>query len=208
MIEVFTRSRDLKLYDRMREFIPADIVCHRCTQFQEWHHADDYLLYILDNARGIAINIDEDCFITNWNMLESMAFWFDNDQLSFGGFLESHIDHRRHNWQYVMNPFFNIFSAGWNGRIKKEWAIDGEIEPFNWLFAYMGAIGDRMVFEPSNNVGLETQNEFLIHCWWSREYGNDDYHTKRIDSIYQMAVDKAKANGTYYNSQTPIVITH
>lgn len=42
-----------------------------------------------------------------------------------------------------------------------------------------------------SNVVLDHEGSpFLVHSWYSRLYGIDDFHTQRIDSLYKEATDK------------------
>ena len=61
-IQVFTRCFDDFLFNRMREFIPDSVQVIKCTQFNSFQGAADYLYYVIDNAEEYAINIDIDCF--------------------------------------------------------------------------------------------------------------------------------------------------
>lgn len=42
----------------------------------------------------------------------------------------------------------------------------------------------------SNEVLDHEGNPFLLHSWYSRLFGKDDFHTKRIKNLYKEATDK------------------
>ena len=192
-IKVFTRSRNEVLYNRMREFIPEDIECVRVTAFQEWHEADDYLLFVLSFAKdGVwCINVDEDCFLPSWDHVLHAINYMQRCGFTHAGVGEYSIGHRKHNWPWVMNPFFNIFAPEWAGKINGEWATTEAVEPFNWLFAYMNTIGHPYYFDTNTILDdITTSVSFAriplaVHTWYSRLYPEDPLHKNRIDTVYK-----------------------
>lgn len=191
-IKVFTRSRNLELYERMMEFIPDGIECTRVTDFQEWHEADDYLLFVLSHAKDNVwcINLDEDCFILSWDHILHAINYMQRCGFTHAGVGEYSIDHRKHNWPWVMNPFFNIFAPVWAGRLDAEWAMRA-VEPYNWLFAYMNTMGEPYYFDANTILdGITTSVSFAniplaVHTWYSRMYPEDPVHTNRINTVYK-----------------------
>lgn len=109
-IKLYTRSSNDALYARMREFIPEHIECERCTQFQEWWQAKDYLMYIMKSDADIVINCDEDCFITDWGIVNELIYELYNGKWDYAGMPDGGVSpHRSRSW-CVLNPFFNVFN--------------------------------------------------------------------------------------------------
>lgn len=194
-IVVFTRSRNEELYNRMRGLIPKDVECIRLTGFNEWFEADDYLLDVLAHAKDDTwcINIDEDCFIQDWQQVLWIIEYMKRNGYTHAGVGEYSVEHRKHNWPWVMNPFFNIFAPVWAGKLKAAWATTDTVEPYNWLFAYMNAIGTAFYFDVQSAFDeFTTQVYFMnkpicVHTWYSRDYPQNDYHRARIDYVYYNA---------------------
>lgn len=110
-IQVFTRCFDDFLFNRMREFIPDSVQVIKCTQFNSFQGAADYLYYVIDNAEEYAINIDIDCFIYSWDLVLEMIAKMKDDNIFYSGMPDGGVHPGRSNSWANMNPFFNIFNA-------------------------------------------------------------------------------------------------
>lgn len=111
-LQVFTRSKDNALYDMMREFIPPEVECIRCTGFDKWWEAVDYLYHIINTGDGWIVNLDEDAYVSDWGRLVALAEYMRDLGYDYCGHPDfGSISHRNFDW-ICMNPFFNIFNAG------------------------------------------------------------------------------------------------
>ncbi|MBR1929370.1 MAG: hypothetical protein IJ834_06560 [Paludibacteraceae bacterium] len=107
-IKFFSRSFDLRLYDRSKGlYQQAEIECVRLTD----QSADGYFYTMLsDKDCDIAINIDEDCFITDLNaVMELTEYVIDNGYANCGCPDGGSFSSRKAN-PLVTNPFFNIIN--------------------------------------------------------------------------------------------------
>lgn len=111
MYKIFTRSRSEQLYSMMSEFLPKDKLI-RVSGFDGTEGSIEYLHYILNYPDvDWVVNIDEDCFVYNPDMIEKIIYGmkacgYDYAGMSDGGMCP----HRCHSW-LVHNPFFNVFNA-------------------------------------------------------------------------------------------------
>jgi len=188
-IKVYTRSMNLEYYELMRSLIPADIECERCTQFDQWYHAKDYVHYILQSDADFVINVDEDCFIYDWFIIGTII-----DEMYLGsythfGMPDRHLSSHRFNLYTVQNPFFNIFNMV---EIRKfytgayQTTEDQNIEPYNSVFLELAFFGKPLYNTAAHDHadGITTDTGFALHCWWSREPS----HRDRILARYNDAV--------------------
>lgn len=110
-IQVFTRSQNNELYEMMRSFIPEDVECVKCTGFDKWWEAADFIHHVVKTAEEWAIILDEDAFVTDWGRLMSIVDWMDFMGRDIAGHPDAGvIPHRNHSFLHL-NPFFNIINT-------------------------------------------------------------------------------------------------
>lgn len=189
-IKVFTRSLNKEYYDLMRGLIPPEIECERCTQFNEWWHAKDYIDYILHDDADFIINVDDDCFIYDWERILGMVEIMQLDKFTNYGMPDRGVSSHRSNLYAVQNPFFNIFNMEEIRKIytgKLVITEDQDIEPYNNIFLELAFFGKPVY---NNNAcdfadGITTDTGFALHTWYSREPS----HRDRILARYKDAVN-------------------
>ena len=71
--------------------------------------AEGYIEEIFKMTNEIIINIDEDCFITDHNLVEELAQYMINNGYDYCGMSDGGVLPIRQANPIVMNPFFNIF---------------------------------------------------------------------------------------------------
>jgi hypothetical protein len=176
--------------------------------------ADGYLFEILNLDVDYVINIDEDAFISDKNALFSLLDYmidnnYDNCGMPDGGVLPIRIHH-----PLVTNPFFNIMNVRkikkelTNPEIEKiefdkpsyieklpefitrEYNFD-DYEPYNKLFIWLALnfktlyLNAKIHHDNISTILLNQNGEqFLYHSWYSREFGNDNFHTSRINNLF------------------------
>lgn len=196
-IAITTRSCNDMLYSRMESFLPPNIPRIRYMGMNHWSDALTYLEKILQLDYDYVINIDEDCFVIDWTTIDRIIQFMAQDGYTHFGMPDHVISHPlRNNSKYVHNPFFNIFDVKQCLEIintkpnVKDYPCEMD-ECFNVLFQKLYFYG-----KPANMctsihadkiTTVGTVNPYLMHTWYSRTYGNDPYHTKRIDNIYNEA---------------------
>ena len=109
-ITIFTRSHNDLLYNRAAEFWPDEIDRHKCTDFNYPFGAVDFLHHVIQYCPDIAVICDEDCYIYNWPLLESLIEGMEKPVLAVpdGGITP----HRgTYDW-FQLNPFFMVIDCG------------------------------------------------------------------------------------------------
>lgn len=214
--KVFTRSNNDVLFNRMREFIPADVEVVKCEQYNEWWQASDYLYDMInDTSCDWAVNVDIDCFIYDWAKLIWLLDKMIVNDYTHSGMSEGGVHPGRCFAWSSMNPFFNIlntgkirelkaqsglswaqiqnqgFMADW---VKPDWMLGAtncqlNNEPFHGLFNWLYRVGKPLFLQPKVlGDGLTTYLEdAMIHCWMSRNYDTVEETKYRIDYLYNEA---------------------
>jgi len=193
---ITTRSRSEDLYALSSSFFPDSVCRHRFVNYDHWSDALRYLKDIQNLDYDFIINIDEDCFVYDWERLES----FIKPGITLSGMPDS-LDFcsHRNNAKFVHNPFFNIFIPS---RVRKvllnsvgfiKYASTGFVvpgcafhEPFNCFF--YGLRKEPRIDIPCENMkdGISTNiGGFALHSWYSREF--EGSHRDRILNIYNDA---------------------
>lgn len=197
-IQVYTRSCNDKLYAMMRSLIPEDVVCHQVKGYDGYEMAEPFIRHVLETAEDIAMIIDEDAFVYDWSKILWLAKQMIKGWKTHAGVSDcGTIEHRRFSWTTI-NPFFNILDCATlraTGGLAPVNMPSGATmaEPFDPLYLQLWRVGKPLFLPASeHHDGISTDTYFLLHSWFSREYGTSDYHTKRIDSLYDEAVNKAK----------------
>lgn len=210
-IRVYTRSLNNELYRKMISLLPG-VDLYPVIGENGYVEALTYLQKIFKNAIedsiDFAINIDEDCFITDWNEVLNLVN-------NMGGYTHAGMpdggacNHRTRSWA-VHNPFFSVFNMA---EIKKIMPINYNYkfadivnikqpdlntlpftinhkafaEPFDGLFYYLHDNGNplNLIAESHKDnisTGLSYTKNFCWHSWYSREYNGK--HNKRINSLF------------------------
>lgn len=217
MIQVFTRSSVSELYDMMRGLIPADVECIRCDQFGKWWQANDYLHHIINEGVEWVVNIDEDCFVTDWDAINALIYHMEHKGYDYAGMPDGGVSpHRCRSW-VVMNPFFTIFNAkkirenlidkrfidscGYQPnmeRLKPHFVTNAynhnNVEPFSGFFYWLaGAFKPLYLDGMTHDDGISTTllapstQQFCMHSWYAREFNTDICNRNRILSLYDEA---------------------
>jgi hypothetical protein len=110
-IVVKTRSCNPDLYQKMRKFIPEHIECIRYDDYREWTDASRFLYDCIDNSDDIVVVVDDDCFITDWGVVEQIVKDVVDNEYAFAGMPDGGvIKHRTNSW-VVANPFFLVLNC-------------------------------------------------------------------------------------------------
>jgi hypothetical protein len=211
-IRVYTRSLNDELYSKMASLLP-NVDLYPIKGENGYTQALTYLVKMLDNAIAdnidYAINIDEDCFITDWGEVLSII---DNMQgYTHAGMPDGGVcEHRYRSWA-VHNPFFNVFNIAeikkiapinYNYRfaniinpkepigITSKFNHDTGFEPFDGLFYYLHDKGKPLnltaiTHDDNISTGLIFNKMFCWHSWYSREYNGA--HKKRINDLFLLS---------------------
>ena len=208
-IKFYSRSFNKELYLLSRGlYEQAGYPCIRLVD----QTADGYFFKILeDETCDIAINVDEDCFITDLDAVLALARNAQEEGWINIGCSDAGQGVPRRGDPVVTNPFFNIFNLHeirkvWNAyRLVPELKRDSYkgIEPyynfFHWLvrtFPGKTLYLDNM----RHHDGITTHLDFCLHTWFARQYnpgllthlfeGNDAKkvnHRTRIDAVIDEA---------------------
>jgi len=210
-IRFYCRSFNKELYLLSRGlYEQAGYPCVRLTD----QTADGYFFKMLeDETCDIAINVDEDCFITDLDVVLALAKKAQTEGWVNIGCSDAGKGVPRSGDPEVTNPFFNIFNLH---EIRKAWNAyrlipelrEGSYrtrEPYYNFFHWMVRTfpGRTLYLDNDHHAdGITTRLDCCLHTWFARQYnpgiltrlfeGNDAKgvnHRQRIDAI----VDEAYA---------------
>lgn len=106
-IKFFCRSFDLRLYERSRLFYES--LGYPCVRLTD-QTADGYFYTMLEDEEcDIAINVDEDCFLTNTDAVFQLVDYVVENGIANAGCPDGGGATPRNANPIVTNPFFNIF---------------------------------------------------------------------------------------------------
>ncbi len=212
--QIVTRSQNDYLYNIMQELWDGDHDFIRYKEFGGFQGAKDFILQVITNHSGVVIICDEDCFVINEGCIDTVVEMMQKNFFAYvgvqdGGGLISH----RNNSKYNINPFFAVFDCDkiktklheYDPSKDNEYGLACEKEPsfnepyagfFYWLNkSFLGAnLVDIATTDDTSTVLLLHGKPFLIHSWYSRDYGKDKAQTLRIDKCIEFAI-KTKYNG-------------
>lgn len=205
---IATRSRNAELYAKASAFWPAEIQRERITGMDTYQDALNYLHRILNLDADLVVNIDEDCFVFDWTVVDELLGWMWRFSTAYAGMPDTAANcHHRSNSSRVMNPFFNVFdpkrclhaldTTGWYEsavRLQVNPAGCFPPEPFNNLFVALNArLGGIQLKGKDHADGTSTElysmkKPFALHSWYSREY--EGAHRTRINALHDEARDR------------------
>ena len=110
MVRYVTRHNNDELYEMMTSLIPVEV--EKIQSFDDWVGAVKYLEHILESETKLVVNIDLDCFIFDWSVVEELIKDMSNmgSKLTHCGASDSTMKGRANDSWVVMNPFFNVFN--------------------------------------------------------------------------------------------------
>jgi hypothetical protein len=208
-IKFYCRSFNKELYLLSRGlYEQAGYPCIRLTD----QTADGYFYTMLtDETCDIAINVDEDCFITDLDTVLVLAKKAQSEGWVNIGCSDAGRGVPRKGDPTVTNPFFNVFNLhdirrAWNAyRLIPELKQDSYkgIEPYYNFFHWMVRTfpGKTLYLDNERHTdGITTRLDFCLHTWFARQYnpgilthlfeGNDRKdvnHRQRIDAVINEA---------------------
>ncbi|MBR5717198.1 MAG: hypothetical protein IKX59_11475 [Bacteroidales bacterium] len=208
-IKFYCRSFNKELYLLSRGlYEQAGYPCVRLTD----QTADGYFFTMLeDETCDIAINVDEDCFITDLDAVLELAKKAQAEGWVNIGCSDAGKGVPRKGDPTVTNPFFNVFNLhdirrAWNAyRLIPELKQDSYkgIEPYYNFFHWMVRTfpGKTLYLDNERHTdGITTRLGFCFHTWFARQYnpgllthlfeGNDwkdVNHRQRIDAVIDEA---------------------
>lgn len=212
-IKFFCRSFNKELYLISRRlYQDAGYPCVRLTD----QTADGYFFTMLqDETCDIAINVDEDCFITDLNAVLALAQRVADEQWVNAGCPDCGPACPRGGNALVTNPFFNVFNLkmirkSWNAyslipELKKDCFMTKE--PYYNFFLWLVRTfpGKTLYLNGHRHLdGISTELDgYCLHTWFARQFrpnlltklfeGNDVKevnHQERINAI----INEAYAN--------------
>ncbi len=202
---IATRSRNAELYAKASAFWPAEIQRERITGMDTYQDALNYLHRILQLDADLVVNIDEDCFVFDWSVVDEMLKGVWNDHFSVAGMPDTKENcHHRSNSDRVLNPFFNVFHRRQcvHALENTSWYANAVVigsnpsgcyppEPFNNFFValrYGMAVCDLNGKDHADGTSTELSYDdhpFALHSWYSREY--EGAHRTRINALHDEA---------------------
>lgn len=197
-IKIFTRSFDLRLYRLAKglfdnlEWEGENIPCVRLTD----QSADGYFYTMLrDTECDIAINVDEDAFITNPQaVIDLVHKLIDEGYANVGASDGDPATTGRD--KIVTNPFFNIFNLklireGFDRSLLKRDIHDSE--PYYPFFKWMAGnyktlyLPCRRHSDGITTILLDPQGRTIcLHTWFSRFYSMPSWIVRRIEPTQGM----------------------
>jgi hypothetical protein len=206
-IKIFTRSMNEELYQMASSFWPEEIEKERCTQFNYWEGALDFLYHVLESDCDIAIVIDEDCFIFDWDVLDhaikrmEMVFPM-TEIIGMPDTIEN--CHHRVGPDYSLNPFLLVFNLtqikmalNLTSKLKIKLDAPESNEIFYPLFYWLNNHFSVEKFQGKDhldNISTILEGEyfgkkkpFALHSWYSREFETVPEQKQRILNLYNEA---------------------
>lgn len=171
-MKAYTRYNNEELFKRCQEFVPVEVT--KLSNYNHWWDAAYYLQSVLMQKDDVAMNIDIDCFVTDWSVVEQLVQDFKEGEYTHAGVSDSAYLWCRANISWaVMNPFFNLFDSDriiahqkcggytWNDihefGFRPEWNSGrpsfvkpyerSQWEPFNGLFNWLYSWGKPLWLE-------------------------------------------------------------
>jgi hypothetical protein len=210
-----TRYNNEELFQMMQSLVPIPV--QKIEGFDDWIGAVKYLEHILSIPDvDFIVNIDLDCFITDWSVIDELISKIDGTSYTHLGISDAEMKGRENDSEVVMNPFFNVFNMkavksleyyGEWGKIYKQgynikWSeIEGNYkqpftEPFNGIFNWLYEYGKAGFLENETHedgisvVAKFNGKPFALHSWYSREFNHDTFHRQRIINLYEDAKNR------------------
>jgi len=190
-IKIFSRSFDLKLY-RLSKGLYDGIECDGVRRMTDCS-ADGYFFKMLaDKECDIAINIDEDAFITNPEAINELVQLMLEKGYANIGCADAGEGLPRSGNPKVTNPFFNIFNLSLI-RTKFDKALlkqyDEGIEPYYRFFLWMADnFGTLYLPAERHPDGISTilkdlQGRIICqHSWFARFYSMPSFVVRRVQA--------------------------
>lgn len=211
-IKIFCRSFDLRLYRLSKGLYESwGFPCVRLTD----QSADGYFLTMMkDKDCDIAINVDEDCFITSKEAIMRLVDYVISNGIANAGCSDEGAGVPRRGLKQVTNPFFNVFDLrqirqAYSKEAVKHYSegiqVRGYLEPYYPFFLWMA---DNLKVEYLQNErhcdGTTTilynnlGEEMCRHTWFARFYSVPAFivkhwqptigaQQKRIDNVINEA---------------------
>jgi len=221
-IAFFTRSMNYALFLRMKRTLDLPYVHHRYL----YTTGDGYFFRMLKSDADIAINIDEDAFVSDNHRLKNLLEYFLDNRYVQCGMPDGGVVPTRHGNPIVANPFFNIldlrvirenfqkkrldgyrtWKSEWESRFPAHLIhLPYRTDEFECYYPFLVWIGvnyptlylDARVHEDGiSTILLDHENRpFLLHSWFSREYGIMPEHTERINALFRECCPDAGRDG-------------
>lgn len=112
MIEVYTRSYTPTLYSMMAQLLPKEeVILKPKYKFDRTEDCYYYLHYIIQEGSGYILNVDDDCFIINWEEIKNLINYMKDNGYDYCGMPDGGVVSTRcRNW-VSCNPFFLVINA-------------------------------------------------------------------------------------------------
>jgi len=215
---IYTRSMNDEYYQMMTSLLPKGIPLHRVTGMNHWSDASKYLYEIIEHAYineiDYAINIDEDCFVYDWDLVEYIIQEMIIEGYTHAGMPDGGCHVGRLRSYKVHNPFFNVFKVSACYEVlndKMKWTLRGNdgkpdfnqmpyefdvehyAEPFDEFFTKLNDNGyPYFLYGDMHEDGISTilKCEFIsfaLHTWYSRDASHRDRIIERFEEAKQLS---------------------
>lgn len=107
-VKIYCRSFDLRLYELSKHL--CEVFGWECVRLTD-QTADGYFYTMLqDTDCDIAVNVDEDCFITHPDAVSSLVDYVQREEYANAGCADGGVADFRTGNPLVTNPFFNVLN--------------------------------------------------------------------------------------------------
>lgn len=118
-LKAYTRYNNEHLFKYCQSLVPIEV--EKGKKFNNWRDAATYLEWVVSHGDRVAMNIDIDCFVTDWDVLMELVKDFEEGGYTYCGIPDAGVIPGRANLSWVVtNPFFNLFDSN---RILMERAV-------------------------------------------------------------------------------------
>lgn len=197
-----TRHNNDELYEMMNSILPIEV--EKIQGFDDWVGSVKYLEYILDLDAQIVVNIDLDCFIFDWGVVEELIKDMKDSKLNYThcGASDASMEGRANDSWVVMNPFFNVFNLSRTPSInfekayhegyRTDWNKDIEFylpdykmeaykqpftEPFNGLFNTLYLYGNPLFLK----TRLHEDGISVVLIYKNKEFAYHSWYSREFN---------------------------
>ena len=82
-MKAYTRYNNSHLFNWMQSLVPIEVT--KGEGFNDWRDAATYLEWVVSHGDRVAMNIDIDCFVTDWDVLIELVKDFEKGGYTYCG---------------------------------------------------------------------------------------------------------------------------
>jgi hypothetical protein len=229
-IRIFTRSDNAILYQQSSNFLSPDIERIPCRGFNNYIGSREYLHYLISLEDDWIVNIDDDVFIPEWNVIQELIDHMKTNGYEYCGMPDGGVcPHRNHSWM-ACNTYFNVFHiSSIKNKLVEKTILDNFSYPENLEYLKPDFVSSSFVhdyFEPYYNlfywlmtsckglfldaashtdgitsILLWNNKTIAYKTWYKDSYQRNSQHRSRIDSVINEVFSLRQTKGAHIAHQ-------